>query len=243
MPDIASLSLHVQQLEGEYAWWSTVTLWLAGGTALVVVLYGISTYVANYKNGQLRAAQSALSRAKEEQLTQALKEKEEQIAVAQAQAARANESAAENEQKIIELGRLAESEHRARLRLEEQIAPRRLTATQKAQLVQLLKEEPAAVIIVSRFMDPEASDFASDFESALQEADWQTQRMKNHTAKKYGVFIGMVAGTSVAGAKRLSDALTAMSVPHEEIILSADDPTISPGFQPDTLYLLIGAKP
>jgi acylphosphatase len=56
---------------------------------LVVVLYGISTYVANYKNGQLRAAQSALSRAKEEQLTQALKEKEEQIAVAQAQAARA----------------------------------------------------------------------------------------------------------------------------------------------------------
>jgi hypothetical protein len=148
-----------------------------------------------------------------------------------------------NEQKIIELGRLAESEHRARLRLEEQIAPRRLTATQKAQLVQLLKEEPAAVIIVSRFMDPEASDFASDFESALQEADWQTQRMKNHTAKKYGIFIGMVAGTNVAGAKRLSDALTAISVPHEEIILSADDPTISPGFQPDTLYLLIGAKP
>jgi hypothetical protein len=33
MPDIASLSLHIQQLEGEYAWWSTVTLWLAGGTA------------------------------------------------------------------------------------------------------------------------------------------------------------------------------------------------------------------
>jgi hypothetical protein len=133
------------------------------------------------------------------------------------------------------------------LELETKIAPRRLTGSQKETLTKFLLDEPGTVAIVSTIQDPESSDFADDFNSAIRDAHWQTLRIRNHISLEYGVFVGTFEGTPSAASgevKRFSDALTSIGVPHEDkTIGTKEEKTISPYFQPNVLYLVIGHKP
>src|SRR5947207_10025480 len=118
MSDIESLASQVEHLNASFDRWNNLTTYLIATTALVATLYFIATFVANKKATRLKNVQAALGGAKDEQLARDLKEKDKQIADATRKAAEANEK--------------AEEERLARLRLEKEIAQRRLTGEQKA---------------------------------------------------------------------------------------------------------------
>lgn len=133
------------------------------------------------------------------------------------------------------------------LELQGQVEPRRLTESQKAELVRLLTGGgPNGVAIVTPLMDGEASDFADDFKSALEAANWQTVRIVNRISSRFGVAVVTCEGTGgpvLPLAKKLSDALTAAGIAHELTTFKAGDASTSPAFQAGYLYLVIEHKP
>jgi hypothetical protein len=175
---------------------------------------------------------------------------QQKTALAQKEAAEARQLAggfqrdiAAASQRAAEANEKAESEKLARVKLERQLSPRRLTGAQKETFTSLLAAHPDAVAIVSTILDGEGSDFADDFDMALKAAHWQTLKIKNHISDKYGVRLGTVAGTTLPGTRRLQDALTAIGVPYEQATFSPDDHTISPWFQGGVIYLVIERRP
>lgn len=129
------------------------------------------------------------------------------------------------------------------LELRKQSEARRLTGEQKSELVKLLSGGNEGVAIVSPMADPEASDFADDFDSALQAAHWDTLRIRNRISTKFGVAVVTVEGTVLSRTKRLSDALTSVGIPHDVTTFKAGDASTSPPFQAGYLYLVIEHKP
>ena len=130
------------------------------------------------------------------------------------------------------------------LRLRKESEPRRLTGEQKEKLTALLKAHPDGCAVVSAMLDPESSDFADDFNTAIQSAGWQTVRYTNRLSTRYGVSIGVaLGGAERPGAKVLSDALTAIGIPHEDVTFKDGDATMSPHFQAGHIYLVIEHKP
>ena len=132
------------------------------------------------------------------------------------------------------------------LGVRKQSEARRLTGEQKRELIKLLSGGDEGVAIVSPIADGEASDFADDFDSALQAAHWQTLRIRNRITTKFGVSLVTVEGTVLARTKRLSDALTAVGISHETNTLKTSDTSlqsISPKFEVGYLYLVIEHKP
>jgi hypothetical protein len=129
------------------------------------------------------------------------------------------------------------------LRLRKESEPRRLTGWQKKKLVALLEQNPDSAVVVSAIIDSESSDFADDFDSALNAAKWKTLRVVNRITRKYGVMVGVVPGTNRPGAKRLSEALTAIGVLHEDATFKEGDASTSPAFQAGYIYLVIEHKP
>src|SRR5438552_1924583 len=71
MPDIQSLTQQVQQLSSAYSLWSKASLFLIGATAVVALLYFFASYNALRKGGELKNAQDALSKAKDERAAKA----------------------------------------------------------------------------------------------------------------------------------------------------------------------------
>lgn len=172
-----------------------------------------------------------------------LREFDRQLTDARVELSRQQETTANAEKQAAEAVEKAEKERLARLRLESQLAPRRLSGAQRAKLVELLASDPGSVTIVSPMADGEAKDFADDFDTALIEAGWQTVRIVNRITTNRGVSVGTVAGTEMERAKRLSNALTAIGVPHRYVGFSAEDHSISPWFRAGVLYLVVDHKP
>jgi hypothetical protein len=137
-----------------------------------------------------------------------------------------------------EASRRAEADRHAR-------EPRRLTGAQKEELVRQLKGTVSAVVIVSRVLDTESSDFAGDFDTALRAgAHWDTLRIRNRLSSKYGVSLGTVTGTQFSPEARLLDnALIAIGIVHDNPVFANGDASTSPAFQPGYLYLVIEQKP
>ena len=133
------------------------------------------------------------------------------------------------------------------LELEARVTPRRLTGVQKESLSKFLADDPGAVAIVSNPFDPETSDFADDFDSAIRDAKWDTARIRNHTdgaGVRYGVFVGTFEGTTLGDTQRISDALRSIGVAHEIKTFGVkDEKTMSPYFEKGVLYLVIEHKP
>jgi len=98
VPDIQILTSQARQLEESFARWNSVAIALLAATAFVAVTYFVVTFVANRKGIRLKDAQTALIRAKDEQLAGDLKDKDLRIAEAGSDAARANEKARTLEQ-------------------------------------------------------------------------------------------------------------------------------------------------
>jgi hypothetical protein len=135
----------------------------------------------------------------------------------------------------------------ANLALEAQIQPRRLSGQTSAKLIAALSEmQPLPIGIVSRLFDPEGADFANDIASAFTAARWQVVRQSDWTMSNKGVAIATFEGTALAKelAGALIAALGAANIKATTTtILPSQQNTSSAHFQPNVLYLLVGAKP
>jgi len=227
--DIQALTIRAQELSQSVDRWNTAMVWALVFTALAAIAVVVTTRIVLTKAKQLAQTQDALIRAKDQKLALDLRDKDLKISEASLEAASATEK--------------AEKERLARLELEKQVAPRRLTGTQKTTMADLLKGNSAAIVVVSAIVDAESSDLADDFDTAFKESHWQTLRIKNRITEDRGVSLGTVGGINTIFVKRVSDALTAIGVPHEDVSFSADDHSISPWFQPGVLYLVVNHKP
>jgi hypothetical protein len=156
-----------------------------------------------------------------------------QVATLQADASAQQERAAVAETNLLEL--------------RGQVEPRRLTASQKSELTKLLTRGGSdGAAIVTPLMDGEASDFAGDFNSALQAANWTTLRIVNRISSSFGIAVVTCEGTKepvLLVAKRLSDALSAAGIPHESKTFKDGDASTSPSFQAGYVYLVVEHKP
>ena len=152
---------------------------------------------------------------------------------------------------IAEANARAESERLERVKLEAKIAPRRLSGEQKEAFVAALSgvpRVPPTVAVVSRLMDAEGGDFADDISAALAAAGWKSERYRNWTMLQKGLFVATAEGTVVSrddpSIKGLEVALDAAKTAHAPLTVKADEfTTMSPHFQPNVLYVLVGAKP
>jgi hypothetical protein len=99
---------------------------------------------------------------------------------------------------------------------------------------------------VSRLFDPEGGDFADDLAVAFDNAHWQAVRQRDWTMSNKGVAIATFEGTVIGSdlAKQLLGALAAANVKATVMtIAQSEQNTTSAHFQPQVLYLLVGAKP
>ncbi|WP_316189400.1 hypothetical protein [Bradyrhizobium sp. SZCCHNS1054] len=148
---------------------------------------------------------------------------------------------------INDQGKEVERLHAANLELEAKVQPRRLTGENSAKLADALaKIQPLPIGVVSRLFDPEGADFADDLSQAFNAAHWQSIRQKDWTMSSKGVAIGTFDGTAIPRelADELLAALESVNVKAVIITISKEQQnTTSAHFQPNALYLLIGAKP
>jgi hypothetical protein len=169
---------------------------------------------------------------------------DQEVARLNVEAGTARQKAADAEKEAADAQKQAAEIQRENLLLTAQIQPRRLTAAQKSKLRKLLENNPTPIVVVSRLLDKESSDFADDFASALDEAHWKSMRVGNRLSSKYGVSIGTVAEMSNAPqTKLLSDALRAIGVPHDIVTLTIGDASMNPHVESHVLYLLIEQHP
>ena len=77
-----------------------------------------------------------------------------------------------SENVVTEAKKQVEKEREARLRLEEQLAPRKLTAQQRLQFIGLLKANPEPIMIMVPMNDSEAGNFSEMIKDALEKAGW-----------------------------------------------------------------------
>ena len=163
------------------------------------------------------------------------------------QAAASEVRAKELEQRNLTLQRDVERERIERIKLEERVAPRRLTGEQIGKISGVLSASPPLPIaIVSRLLDPEGDDFANDLERAFTVSRWQVVRVRNWTQSVKGVLVAAAETTPLTSdiKKALGAALGAANIPHSfGTIQRAEFNTMDPHVQPHVLYLLIGAKP
>lgn len=149
--------------------------------------------------------------------------------------------------RAAEANKIAEGERLARLKLEARVAPRRIRGEQRQKMVAVLSAaRPSGVAIVSRLLDSEGLDFAEDIAAAFKASNWQAPSYSNWTRSDKGVFIATIEGTAPDPTDHslLAAALDAAEIAHTTIVIRGEDINrMSPHFQPQVLYLLIGAKP
>jgi hypothetical protein len=155
-------------------------------------------------------------------------------------AAQANERAAAFEKEAQEL-------KASNLALEAQIQPRRLSGETAKKLAEALSKMGSFPIgIVSRMFDPEGSDFADDFDSAFGAGKWHPVRQRDWLMSNRGVAIATFEGTTFPSdfTDALISALAGAGIKATMVTISKDNQnSTSAHFQPDGLYLLVGAKP
>lgn len=160
--EIATLTSEVQRLQTATDWWTNATVFVTALTALVAVGYFIVSRVAINRAAQLRTAQAALGAAKEEKLTNDLRDKDKEIADAKARTAEAN--------------RLAAEEQLARVKIEEKLAGWRLDPKAQERLIEKLK--PYAVTPFDLAVNPVEYRFMETLDGILIAAGWVRQQPK-----------------------------------------------------------------
>ncbi len=162
---------------------------------------------------------------------------------AQAELVKANRAIAEANAIAAQANEKAEAERLARVKIEQQIAPRRLLDEQKGKLREVLSKTPGYKIFAcSRMLDPEGADFLSDFSETINSSGWTVQFTNHWTQMLRGIFVGRVDFADLPGEKELKAAFAAADLPLGFLSLNANDGAVPGGFQPGVLYLLIGGK-
>lgn len=219
---------------------------LVASLAFGVISTGLIVWMGNvkeeYLKSRLATGESDLAAAKLELGKQQVRAADADVRVAGLETEAANAGIEMAKQQT----RAAIAE-KSLLELRAQVAPRRLSGKQKAELAALLAGEGRnGVAIVSPMMDGEASDFADDFKSAVETAHWETLRIVNRISSKFGLAVVTCEGTGepvLALAKRLDDALNSVGIAHEVTTFKNEDASTSPPFQTGYLYLVVEHKP
>ena len=166
---------------------------------------------------------------------------ESETAKAKATASKADENAEVVRKSNLLLQSDLEKERAARLRLENQLAPRRLSTDQAHALIEALKPFAGQKIdIVFPSGDNEASDYAAEFEAVFKSAGWVISNIIQ------GMFAVPQRGirplisikdkdAPSEAAKRLSEALQSLGL--------AGPGNVDPQLEQGSLRLLVGSKP
>ncbi len=182
MAGIETLASEVEALHGAFAVWTQWTIGLLAASVLVAAGYFFVSFATNIRARQLEEKQVDLAKAKEAQLATDLAGKDASIAEAQRDAAAAQKEAAGA---ILELTQvkvdLAKQQERAAdaerkyLEIQERLSFRKLSAAQRAQLIESLRivpKGPARVFHVAQ--NREASEFAAQIRDVMRAAGWNT---------------------------------------------------------------------
>jgi hypothetical protein len=219
--------------------WEQWMLGSLGLAALAAVAVVVSTTAVVFLTRA--AAEKAKQELDEYKLTVA-----GQVADAQKEGIEAGKTAGNALIRAAALEKEAQQLKAANLALEIQIQPRRLTGENSAKLSDALtKIKPLPIGIVSRLFDPEGADFADDLSNSFTAAHWQAVRQKDWTVSDKGVAIASMEGTLIPTelATALLAALDAANVKGTiRTIPETERNTTSAHFQPNALYLLVGAK-
>ncbi len=160
-----------------------------------------------------------------------------------------------SDQLVALLHKQIEDERLARAHLEQAVSARRLTGEQKEKFTKFLKQypDPVGIVVVSAMLDNESSDFADDFDVAIQAAKGKTLRVKNRLTQRTGISIGTLEGTPefdpwkrpiASLKKRIEDALKAIHVPYADVTFGKDDVhSTDPAFEAGPIYLVIEHRP
>jgi len=172
---------------------------------------------------------------------------ESQMAALNLEAATVRERASNLELRTAALEKEAQELKATNLALQAKIQPRRLSGENSAKLASALAAlQPMPLAVVSRLFDPESADFADDLAAAFINAKWEALRQKDWTTSSKGLALGTLDGTTIAPslAIGLLEALRGANVEATvTIIPQTERQTTSVNFQPNILYLLVGAKP
>jgi hypothetical protein len=220
--------------------WNNILLLSLAAAAMAAVIVGCSTYViVQLQKHEATDARDAFERYK--------LSVEGQVAEAKRQGIEAGKSAGDALLRAAALEKQAQELRAANLALQIKVQPRRISGDKSVQMAALLSRfETVPIAIVSRFFDPEGTDFADDLSAVFTKEKWAVVRYENWTQSHKGVFIATVEGTELPAEveKIIAAALDANNTEHRTITISeADINTVSPSFQPHVLYLLVGAKP
>jgi hypothetical protein len=190
MSQIQALISQISDLGRSLSSWNYASLALLLFTGVVAIGLFITQFFTIRKGGELAAAQSELLRLKDDELKKNLGEKDERIAglnlqaeslkaeaekakegiaTAQMAAAKANADAAKAGERAAEANKAAEQEKIERLKLEAQIAPRRLTVAQQQAIAMGCSHfSGRRVRVVSYTLDVEAAVLAKQIIASLQ---------------------------------------------------------------------------
>lgn len=247
MPEIQALMDRIQRLGQSVDHWNAAMVGALILTAAAALAVLFTTRMVIVRSKQLSEAQGTLLRAKDAQLSLDLKTKDERIADLNRQASDAEREIALANQHAAEATAKAESERLARVKLEHELAPRRLNAEQIHKLAELLKDEPEPIAIVSAVVDGESADFANDFDTAFKAAGWETKRFPTRITVERGLEIGTqgkASGLIAQVMSRVQRAFTAVGIPCRIAEFRADDHSFSAiGFEKNVLYIVVNHKP
>jgi len=234
----AALSSLVLGHNGE--WWDTfviISLVFAIVVAGAVAAATAGSVVVHNREAEAARAEAA---ARIAEAGAAAAKANEGLAKAQADIAAANAIAAQANEK-------AENERLERVKLEAQIAPRRLSAEQERVMLGALRPmNGPPVVVVSRILDGESHAYAEDFLNVLQEAKWENvSKNWNWTASEHsGLFVGTLEGTVLPQSSVLLRAMERAGLKVSPLTITLDhSQEMSPWFAPGTLYLFVGSHP
>jgi len=192
-----------------------------------------STRINERQTAQLREFESKLTAARTE-----LAQQQERAAKAEADAAEAKTSAANAEVRAAETSRKADEERIARLKIEAQLAPRRVSGEQETIMKPGLgKFKIPNISLFVMTGNPEVADFASDLERLFKNAGLAVDVTPGIA------FGGNARGLSAAvGQNRVGDARLLAEALKAGGIISEPLPVHLANAQPDRLELTIAPK-
>jgi hypothetical protein len=153
---------------------------------------------------------------------------------------------AQANQRAAEANRTAESERLARVQLQKELQPRRLTNAQKEKLTSLLRDKPNPIFILTMGDDTETADLANDIGDALNKAGWKT-----FFTARFSFEHGIEVGTSresdmsalMPAIKEVEDALSAVGLSSRTTLFDPKDTHLAGRFEKNVLCLVIDHKP
>lgn len=229
--EISELSRTVESLSGSVRWWNNAYL-------VLLALIFISSAFVVLKNNEYNRAQKKLANAKDRSVRLELKEKDDQIATTQRQAAEANLRAAG-------ANKIAEQERLARVKLEARLAPRTLEGESQEDVVNAIKPfAPQAFDILWYTDNSDSQDLANDLYDALQEAGWVLE--SSNSALGFGVVLGVVIEFAPSRANAYGPACNALASALKKegidaiVQASVDDDREK---EPQRLRIKVGKKP